>query len=146
MGVTLSRAARWTSVEGSKGKLEYTSINEYILNEITQFAVEFPGKNPLEGGYVFKKPLEWTTDSITLSQFSGQYNTNADGSVESAEKAPNGVPLLVARKKDNKSITICVQNFQQCAAVLNIAKEKRLAEARSCLESTYLNFLSGSLS
>ena len=76
MGVTLSRAAHWTSVEGFKGKLEYTSINEYILNEITQFTVEFPGKNPIEGNYLFKKPLEWKTDSITLSQITGpQYIT-----------------------------------------------------------------------
>ena len=71
MGVTLSRAAHWTSVEGMKGKLEFSSINEYILNEITQFAAEFASKNAAEGNYVFNKPLEWTTDCLTLTMFGG---------------------------------------------------------------------------
>ncbi len=76
MGVTLSRAAHWTSVEGFKGKLEYTPINEYILNEITQFATEFAGKSPNEANYPFKKPLEWTSETLTLNSFSGsQYVT-----------------------------------------------------------------------
>lgn len=71
MGVTLSRAARWTSVEGNKGKLEYTPINEYILNEITQFAADFAAKNPLESKYAFKKPFEYLSENLTLSQFTG---------------------------------------------------------------------------
>lgn len=75
MGLTLSRAAHWTSVDGQNGKLEFSSINEYILNEITQFGVEFAGKYPNEGSYVFKKPLEWTTENLTLSSFTGQYDT-----------------------------------------------------------------------
>ena len=76
MGVTLSRAARWTSVESFKGKLEYTSINEYILNEITQFVTEFSAKNPTEANFLFKKPLEWSSDNLTLYTFTGsQYVT-----------------------------------------------------------------------
>ena len=72
MGVTLTRAAKWSSVEGNQGKLEYTPINEYILNEITQFISEFPIKNPIESKLVFKKPLEWTSEYLNLSNFSGQ--------------------------------------------------------------------------
>ncbi len=71
MGVTLSRAARWTSVEGTKGKLEYTPINEFILNEITQFAAEFSSKNPAESKFVFKKPLEYLSENLTLNHFTG---------------------------------------------------------------------------
>jgi hypothetical protein len=71
MGVTLTRAAKWSSVEGTQGKLEYTPINEYILNEITQFINEFPIKNPIEAKVVFRKPLEWTSDSLNLNSFTG---------------------------------------------------------------------------
>ena len=71
MGTTLPRAAKWSSVEGTQGKLEYTPINEYILNEITQFINEFPVKNPIEAKVIFKKPLEWTSDSLNLSNFAG---------------------------------------------------------------------------
>jgi hypothetical protein len=76
MGVTLSRAAHWTSAQGAtKGKLEFSSINQYILNEITQFVNEFAGKYPNEANYQFKKSLEWTTKDLTLSMFTGNYST-----------------------------------------------------------------------
>lgn len=131
MGVTLSRAAHWTSVEGMKGKLEFSSINEYILNEITQFAAEFASKNAAEGNYVFNKPLEWTTDCLTLTMFGGNnYITNSDGSVESTEKG-----TFLARKHDNKSIHLTVSTFAHCCNILNMAKDKRLSETRSCLEN-----------
>ena len=71
MGTTLARAASWTSVEGTRGKLEYTPINEYILNEITQFVNDFLVKNPQEAKVVFKKPLEWTSENLTLDNFTG---------------------------------------------------------------------------
>jgi hypothetical protein len=73
MGVTLTRAARWTSVEGNKGKLEYTPINEHILNEITQFVQDFATKNPEESKVVFKKPLEWTSENITAASLGSGY-------------------------------------------------------------------------
>lgn len=69
MGTTLTRAAHWSSVEGTQGKLEYTPINEYILNEITLFINEFSIKNPNEAKSVFKKPLEWTSENLTLANF-----------------------------------------------------------------------------
>lgn len=71
MGVTLARAARWTSVEGTQGKLEYTPINEHILNEITQFVLEFAEKYPNESKVMFKKPLEWKSESLTLASLAG---------------------------------------------------------------------------
>lgn len=137
MGITLSRAARWTSVQG-KGKLEFSSINQYILNEITQFVIEFAGRCPNESNYQFKTPLEWTSKDLTLSMFTGNYSTAADGSIESKDKFSNGVAHLTAKKSaDNKSIHISVSSFAQCAAVLKIAKEvaETLTETRCCLES-----------
>ena len=74
MGATLTRAARWTSVGGNKGKLEYTPINEHILNEITQFVQTFPSKNPEESKVQFKKPLEWTSDNLTAQSLGSGYN------------------------------------------------------------------------
>jgi hypothetical protein len=74
MGSTLTRAARWTSVGGNKGKLEYTPINEHILNEITTFVQNFPAKNPEESKIVFKKPLEWSSDYLTAQSLGSGYN------------------------------------------------------------------------
>lgn len=71
MGTTLTRAARWSSVEGTQGKLDYTPINDYILTEITEFINEFAVKYPNEAKVVFKRPLEWTSDNLTLANFTG---------------------------------------------------------------------------
>ena len=75
MGIVLTRAAKWTSVGGNKGKLEYTPINEHILNEITQFVQEFPAKNPEESKIVFKKPLEWVSEHLTINSLGSGYTT-----------------------------------------------------------------------
>ena len=71
MGTTLTRAARWSSVDGVRGKLEYTPINEHILNEITQFVTDFCAKNGKEAKFVFKKPLEWSSEQLSIQNFSG---------------------------------------------------------------------------
>lgn len=75
MGLTLTRAARWTSVEGNRGKLEYTPINEHILNEITQWVQDFPNKYPEESKVVFKKPLEWTSEYLSANLLGSNYST-----------------------------------------------------------------------
>jgi hypothetical protein len=67
MGLTLTRAARWTSVDGNKGKLEYIPINEHILNEITQFILDFPAKYADEAKASFKHALEWTTENLSAN-------------------------------------------------------------------------------
>ncbi len=71
MGLTLTRAARWSSVEGNKGKLEYIPINEHILNEITTFIQEFPNKYADESKAPFKHALEWVSENLSASAFSG---------------------------------------------------------------------------
>lgn len=62
MGQTLARSAQWTSAkEGVRGKLEYTSLNESLLNTILKFVETPAGKTSDERKLVFKKPLVWTT-------------------------------------------------------------------------------------
>ena len=60
MGQALQRAAQWTSAkDGSGGKLEFTKINEELLNTIVQHVDGFSSKNPEEGRLEFKAPLTW---------------------------------------------------------------------------------------
>ena len=60
MGQALQRAAQWTSAkDGSGGKLEFTKINEDLLNTIMQWVDGFSSKNPDEGRLVFQSPLTW---------------------------------------------------------------------------------------
>lgn len=71
MGQALQRAAQWTSAKGgSGGKLEYTKINEELLNSIIAFVDGFSAKYPDESKLVFKKPLTWQS-SLKPNQIRG---------------------------------------------------------------------------
>ena len=71
MGQTLQRAAQWTTAtDGHSGKLEFSTLNEDLLNTVLNFAEGPSGKSPEEGKLVFKKPLTWTT-ALKPSAFSG---------------------------------------------------------------------------
>ena len=72
--------------------------------------------------------------NIFLPFFSEQ--NSPDGSVVSVEKNPasNNSPLFVAKKLVN-GVQISLFNLNFCSIVLQIAKEKKLSETRSCLES-----------
>lgn len=60
MGQALQRAAQWTSAKGgSGGKLEFTKLNEDLLNTIMNWVEEFSSKNPEESKLVFKSALTW---------------------------------------------------------------------------------------
>lgn len=62
MGQALQRAAQWTSAKGgSGGKLEFTKLNEELLNSIIQYVDGFSAKYADESKLVFKKPLTWQT-------------------------------------------------------------------------------------
>lgn len=62
MGQAFTRAAQWTSAkDGSGGKLEFTKINEELLNCIIHFIDGYGSKHPAESKLVFKKPLKWTS-------------------------------------------------------------------------------------
>ena len=60
MGQALQRAAQWTSAKGgSGGKLEFTKLNEDLLNAIMHWIDDFTAKNPEESKLIFKTPLAW---------------------------------------------------------------------------------------
>lgn len=62
MGLTLSSAAQWTSAhEKTRGKLEFSPVNEFILKEIVRFVEELAVLKNDESTFVFKHPLAWVT-------------------------------------------------------------------------------------
>ncbi|XP_076823373.1 outer dynein arm-docking complex subunit 2-like [Clavelina lepadiformis] len=129
MGASLARAAQWTSASDSgKGKLELSPMNEKLLNDIIQFVEGFSSKYPEEGRFVFKDPLIWET-SIIPSSFSTGYNAS-DSAVTSNDKDASGNPLL-----ELSGGVLRVKSFAQLTNILRMAKEKRLNEARMCLEA-----------
>ena len=73
MGQALQRAAQWTSAKGgSGGKLEFTKLNEDLLNAIMNWVDGFSSKYPEEAKLVFKAPLTWTT-TLRPDKLSGGY-------------------------------------------------------------------------
>nr|XP_006811379.1 PREDICTED: armadillo repeat-containing protein 4-like [Saccoglossus kowalevskii] len=129
MGQTLARAAQWTSAsDGGEGKLEFTPINESILNSIIKFVEAFPGKHPQEAQMPFKKPLQWKT-SLEASSFSGGYEQTDDG-IKSSTTDKEDNPLLVLEGEILK-----VSSLDQVNAVLKIAADKKMHEARCVLEA-----------
>lgn len=78
MGQALQRAAQWTSAKGgSGGKLEFTKLNEELLNSIIQYVDGFSAKYAEESKLVFKKPLIWPTtvspDAINIPGLEDRY-------------------------------------------------------------------------
>lgn len=62
MGQSLQKAAEWTSVKDSSGgKLEFTKLNEELLNRIIQYVDGYSAKFPAESKLVFRKPLKWVS-------------------------------------------------------------------------------------
>jgi len=62
MGQALGRAAQWTSAKGgSGGKLEFTKLNEDLLNSVMSWVEGFGAKYPEESKLYFKSPLTWKT-------------------------------------------------------------------------------------
>lgn len=62
MGNTLDAATRWTSAKSDvMGRLEYTTVNELILNRIAEFTLNFSQQHPEESQVVFRKPMTWVS-------------------------------------------------------------------------------------
>ena len=61
MGLTLSKAAEWTSAkDGSGGKLEYSAVNKEILNSILNWVEKFVTTRQADfEKLTFKEPLIW---------------------------------------------------------------------------------------
>ncbi|KAK6166600.1 hypothetical protein SNE40_023253 [Patella caerulea] len=135
MGQALQRAAQWTSAkDGCGGKLEFTPINEDLLNSILKF-VETVGKSPEESQLVFKNPLRWHT-SLNPSQFQGAGFTDSGDDVVSDKKSPkDDQPLFLMHKLAKDTYEISVQTLGYGEQVLRAAGDKKIVELRSCLEA-----------
>jgi len=130
MGQTLQRAAQWTSAkDGARGKLEFSTLNEDILNQVLNFVEGSGSKTPEEGQLIFKKPLTWTT-SLKPSSFSGGYvEKNASDLVSEATSPKDGTPLLSLN-----SGKLSILSLEQGERVLQLAGDKKMVELRACLE------------
>ncbi|RUS87840.1 hypothetical protein EGW08_004373 [Elysia chlorotica] len=130
MGQTLQRAAQWTTAtDGQSGKLEFSTLNEDLLNTVLNFAEGPSGKSPEEGKLVFKKPLTWTT-VLKPSSFSGSgYIEKGTSVVSEATSSKDDRPLL--ELSGNK---ISVLSLEQAESVLRVAGDRKMVELRACLE------------
>ncbi|XP_794287.4 armadillo repeat-containing protein 4 [Strongylocentrotus purpuratus] len=134
MGQTLTRAAKWTSAsEGGEGKLEFTPVNESLLNNIIKFVEPFSSKHPNEAGLVFRNPIQWKTN-IEASSFSGDYEHSDDG-LRSIATDKDEQPLLQLQKLGELHSKLSVRSMEQLAAVLRVAGDKKMTETRAILES-----------
>ncbi|CAG5117256.1 unnamed protein product, partial [Candidula unifasciata] len=132
MGQTLARSAQWaTPKEGGKGKLEYSSLNESLLNTILKFVETPSNKTSDERKLIFKKPLVWTTQ-LKPSALEGPgyvFNEKHGTLTSEATVAKGEMPLL---ELNNDKLTI--MSLEQAEYVLRVAGDKKMAELRACLE------------
>ncbi|XP_059145280.1 outer dynein arm-docking complex subunit 2-like isoform X2 [Physella acuta] len=129
MGQTLQRAAQWTSAQdGTSGKLEFTSLNEELLNTVLGFLED--GKLSEELNLIFKKPLEWKS-TLSMDNFEIPGYKRKYSSVVSEETSAQDSTPLLELKKDG---TLKVHTLGHAINVLKIAGEKKLIELRTCLE------------
>ncbi|KAJ8320963.1 hypothetical protein KUTeg_002550 [Tegillarca granosa] len=136
MGQSLQRAAQWTSAkDGSGGKLEFTKLNEELLNSIYKFVEEFCAKNPEEGKLHFKKPLSWSS-SLKPNQFSGTAGTLERGEEIYADtNSKDGEPLFCLKREGASSYECSIMTMEWAETVLRVAGEKKMSELRACLEA-----------
>uniref|UniRef100_A0A4W6G7U3 Outer dynein arm docking complex subunit 2 n=1 Tax=Lates calcarifer TaxID=8187 RepID=A0A4W6G7U3_LATCA len=117
MGVSLTKAALWTS----SGKLEFTPMNESLLKEILSFVEQFSSQHPQEAEHVFEEPLQWST-TLVASDFKTDYDISWGDENE-------GHPLLRLSPP-----TVYVRSFSQLSKLVHLADDKKLEEVRACLE------------
>ncbi|XP_054246157.1 outer dynein arm-docking complex subunit 2 isoform X2 [Indicator indicator] len=128
MGAALASAARWTAAGFGTGTLEITPLNQSLLDQIIKFVEDFSTRHPQEAAFVFREPLEWRTQ-LDSSVFGNGYEIN-EATVQSEAKGKDGQPLLLLTAS-----TLRVRSFDQLSHLLQIAMEKKLKEAQSCLEA-----------
>ena len=71
MGVSLTKAAQWTS--SGTGKLELTPLNESLLKEVLRSVEQLVSRHPQEAEHVFEEPLQWST-TLVASDFKTDYD------------------------------------------------------------------------
>uniref|UniRef100_UPI0037E7FF26 outer dynein arm-docking complex subunit 2 n=1 Tax=Semicossyphus pulcher TaxID=241346 RepID=UPI0037E7FF26 len=127
MGVSLTRAAQWTTASSGTAKLEFTPMNESLLKEILRFVEQFSSRHLQEAEHVFEEPLRWST-TLVASDFKTGYDIS-ESDVQSHEKDNEGRPLLQLSPP-----VVTVRNFSQISKLLHVADDKKLEEVRACLE------------
>ncbi|XP_062235056.1 outer dynein arm-docking complex subunit 2 [Platichthys flesus] len=125
MGVSLTKAAQWTS--SGTGKLELTPMNESLLKEVLRSVEQLVSRHPQEAEHVFEEPLQWST-TLVASDFKTDYDIS-EFNVQSNEKDSAGQPLLRLSPP-----TVYVRSFSQLSKLVHLAADKKLEEARTCLE------------
>lgn len=135
MGQALQRAAQWTSAKGgSGGKLEYTKINEELLNSIINFVEGFSAKYQEESQLIFKKPLTWQS-SLKPNQMKGQGMTESGEDLISDASAGKDQPLFCLKKHDQMTYDVGIMTMHYAEEVLRAAGDKKMHEVRACLEA-----------
>nr|XP_061811680.1 outer dynein arm-docking complex subunit 2-like [Nerophis lumbriciformis] len=124
MGLTLTRAAKWTSA----GKLDSTPINSLVLRELMGFVEDFSSLHSQEAEHLFEEPLEWTT-TLEASEFEDDYEIKDSGALHSIEKDEHGNPTLLLSPP-----TISVRNFNQLSNIVNLENGKGMTELQACIE------------
>ncbi|XP_056290638.1 outer dynein arm-docking complex subunit 2 [Pseudoliparis swirei] len=127
MGLSLTKAAQWTTASSGTGKLELTTMNESLLKEVLRFVEQFSSQHPQESEHVFEKPLQWST-TLVASDFKTDYDIS-DSDVQSHEKDSEGRPLLQLSPP-----TVYVRSFSQLSKLLHLSDDKKLEEVQACLE------------
>ncbi|XP_031176133.1 armadillo repeat-containing protein 4 isoform X1 [Sander lucioperca] len=127
MGLSLTRAAQWTTATSGTGKLELTPMNVFLLKEILHFVEQFSSQHPQEAENVFEDPLHWST-TLVASDFKTDYDIS-DSDVQSHEKDCEGHPLLQLSPP-----TVYVRSFSQLSKLVHLADDKKLEEVQACLE------------
>lgn len=136
MGQALQRAAQWTSAkDGSGGKLEFTKINEDLLNTIMQWVDGFSAKNPEEGRLTFKSPLTWQSTLRPDKMSGGGYTEKGEDLVSTATTEKDSQPMLTLKKVGANVYSVSVMSIEYAETALRLAGDKKLLEVRSCLEA-----------
>uniref|UniRef100_A0A4W3H758 Outer dynein arm docking complex subunit 2 n=1 Tax=Callorhinchus milii TaxID=7868 RepID=A0A4W3H758_CALMI len=131
MGTALTRAARWTSAGSGLGKLEFTPLNESLLNNIIEFVENLNSRHPQEASYIFKQPLQWKT-TLKRNNFGSDYTF--DGATVKSKEIKNRVALL---SFSISTEIIKVHTFAQLNKLLALAGNGKLKETRACLEGQF---------
>ncbi|KAM3593279.1 uncharacterized protein V6R79_009296 [Siganus canaliculatus] len=127
MGISLTRAAQWTTASSATGKLEFTPMNESLLKEILHFVEQFSSQHPQEAEHVFMEPLHWST-TLVASDFKTDYDIS-ETDAQSHEKDGEGQPLLQLSPP-----YVYARSFSQLSKLVRLAADKQLEEVRACLE------------
>uniref|UniRef100_A0A8C8DEZ4 Outer dynein arm docking complex subunit 2 n=1 Tax=Oryzias sinensis TaxID=183150 RepID=A0A8C8DEZ4_9TELE len=126
MGVSLSKAAQWTTFSPDASKLKSTPTNEALLKEILTFVEQIGSQHPQEADFTFEAPLQWRTTVVT-SDLKSDYHIR-DSTAWSHETDSREAPPLLT------PFTVRVRSLGQLSMLIQAAEDKKLEEVQACLE------------